>query len=280
MEDLRTASDVEEELSRIREEFQEEVSEVLLETRRWLVSCDGPAEQRSVLTAIAPFAHETNLQAVNLDLTLLPRNSRMYRELWEVTAPIYNSNSRKSHLYQALGKYEIRLISLIEHDGQKLVCRLDTYPHWLAPEYDALSYVWGDPTDTTVIICNGIELSIGTPLHVALRHFLDGAAQPLRPLWVDAICLDQQDDDEKAHQIPSMGNIYKLATRTLIWLGEAGDGSDKAMDFLRGLDQKTKMGEATKKEEAMLTSLQASQIGRRVIKSILALLRRSWFSRL
>ena len=143
MEDLRTASDVEEELSRIREEFQEEVSEVLLETRRWLVSCDGPAEQRSVLTAIAPFAHETNLQAVNLDLTLLPRNSRMYRELWEVIAPIYNSNSRKSHLYQALGKYEIQLISLIEHDGQKLVCRLDTYPHWLAPEYDARSPMFG-----------------------------------------------------------------------------------------------------------------------------------------
>ena len=57
-------------------------------------------------------------------------------------------------------------------------------------------------------------------------------------MWVDAICLNQDDHREKATHIPRMGEIYESATRTLIWLGEAADNSDLAMDTIEDLTQK------------------------------------------
>jgi hypothetical protein len=272
---IRTASNVNDRLPR-----DAALDETIIKCYNVIVARDSLAEQWSLLRKFA-------LGAQALETNIFPdsRVRDMYWELWNELAPNYHNDGCKSNLYQPLGKYKIRLVSLIKHDGDKLVCRLDRYPQWLAPEYDALSYAWGNSTDTTTIICNGIELSISTALHVALRHLLEGAVRSLRPLWIDAICLNQQDDDEKAHLVPCMGNIYKLATRTLIWLGEAADESDKAMEFLRDLDQKTKVREHTRytgREDYLgrFNSLQTNQNDRRVMKSVVALLRRSWFSRL
>ena len=124
--------------------------------------------------------------------------------------------------------------------------------------YDALSYTWGKPTSdlsrqnpwmtgritpreyaSQVIYVNGKELTVTTNLLYALER-LQPRYQGMRKvqyLWVDAICINQNDDQEKAEQVKMMGDIYKKAAEVLVWLGEEdGDtDSDMAIDLLWGI---------------------------------------------
>lgn len=52
----------------------------------------------------------------------------------------------------------------------------------------------------------------------ALRRVRDH--RKARHLWVDAICINQQDDVEKTSQVAAMGNIYESAARSIVWLGQ------------------------------------------------------------
>lgn len=56
-------------------------------------------------------------------------------------------------------------------------------------------------------------------------------------LWIDAICIDQNNDHEKAEQVSLMGDIYSKAHETCIWLGPAADGSDKVMSGLGSMSK-------------------------------------------
>ncbi|KAH8707140.1 heterokaryon incompatibility, partial [Phaeosphaeriaceae sp. PMI808] len=92
--------------------------------------------------------------------------------------------------------------------------------HEKYPVYEAMSYTWGIPNFTHHITCDGTtELSITLNVDIMLRH-LRKTSKP-RYLWVDAICLNQSDENEKAIQIGMMGHIYKEARKVNIWLGDA-----------------------------------------------------------
>lgn len=86
--------------------------------------------------------------------------------------------------------------------------------------YEALSYVWGsDELQSQVDIeCDGRMLSIGSKLACALMHVRSGSVA--RQLWVDAICIDQGNKEERSQQVRLMDRIYANATRVLVWLGE------------------------------------------------------------
>ncbi|KAI4638359.1 hypothetical protein J4E93_010159 [Alternaria ventricosa] len=83
--------------------------------------------------------------------------------------------------------------------------------------YEAISYVWGDPNDTIDVQCNGQRVPITLSLADALRNFRH-TSEP-RLLWVDALCINQEDKKEKGHQVKRMGEVYANAKRTLVWLG-------------------------------------------------------------
>jgi hypothetical protein len=85
--------------------------------------------------------------------------------------------------------------------------------------YEALSYVWGTGEFCHTLLCHGKALRVSRNLFRAL-HFLRRKSQKL-VLWVDAVCINQSDAAEKETQIPLMRDIYSMATRSLIWLGEA-----------------------------------------------------------
>ncbi|MCJ1405108.1 hypothetical protein MMC11_008334 [Xylographa trunciseda] len=97
--------------------------------------------------------------------------------------------------------------------------------------YDALSYRWSevDPRHPVSIEIDGVPLSIGSDLHVALLQFR--STNLPRLLWIDQICINQADEEEKIHQIRIMGDIYSKAQTVLIWLGDSSDQSDVAMEF-------------------------------------------------
>ena len=104
-------------------------------------------------------------------------------------------------------------------------CTTNT-PVW----YTALSYVWGDPALVNTISCNGKPFAITKNLELALRHLRHNDVSIL--LWVDQLCINQDDFEEKSQQVVLMETIYKRAWSTLVWIGEEADNSSDALDTL------------------------------------------------
>ena len=103
------------------------------------------------------------------------------------------------------------------------------------PWYEALSYVWGSaehPTPIYVATPNEPQttLLVTQNLGVALRYLR--LADQTRVMWIDAICIDQTNNEEKGLQVALMGEIYRRATRVVAWLGPQENESDRAMECM------------------------------------------------
>ena len=154
----------------------------------------------------------------------------------------------EDYQYQPLisGDHRIRLVKLDE--GEKtgeITCSVIQCPLSAAPEYEAVSYCWGDPRDQTQVVCDGKILNV--PLN--LRKFLlrTRAKGRQRTLWIDSICVNQADDDEKASQVREMHRVYRKASRTLIWLGQDSENSTLGIQFALWLSKLNAASEAEKK---------------------------------
>ena len=79
-------------------------------------------------------------------------------------------------------------------------------PISLVPEFESLSYTWGDPKITEPILVNGHVLNITTNLNAALLALRKTNEE--RVLWVDAICINQADVQERSEQVLRMRDIY------------------------------------------------------------------------
>lgn len=90
------------------------------------------------------------------------------------------------------------------------------------PRYEAISYVWERPTDTRTIICNRRPLRITRNLHDALKKFRASSKSTSQILWADAICINQDDLQERGRHVRLMPSIYTEACRVLVWLGPDG----------------------------------------------------------
>jgi hypothetical protein len=87
-------------------------------------------------------------------------------------------------------------------------------------EFDALSYVWGSDLERLDITLNGCTAQVYRNLYTALPYLARrGNLRPVRPIWIDAICINQADHEEKMMQIREMNRVYKQAKRVWIWLG-------------------------------------------------------------
>lgn len=102
-----------------------------------------------------------------------------------------------------------------------------------ALRYTALSYAWGPPVFEGSIWCEGQALPITRSLDIALRHLRQPDCSVF--LWIDQICINQEDREEKSKQIPLMSKIYERALSTVIWLGPSTPGSDSVIRFLHDL---------------------------------------------
>ncbi|CAM1510676.1 Fc.00g010110.m01.CDS01 [Cosmosporella sp. VM-42] len=109
----------------------------------------------------------------------------------------------------------------------------------LRPNYETLSYTWGSADRTDSLFMKNAAASTGgeettiatTPnLGLALRHLRH--ADTARVLWVDAICINQQDIDERNEQVRRMGDIYRFASRVVVWLGPKTASSAVAIHTL------------------------------------------------
>ncbi|KAJ4294218.1 hypothetical protein N0V90_007908 [Kalmusia sp. IMI 367209] len=103
-------------------------------------------------------------------------------------------------------------------------------------DYAALSYVWGNPENKTTIIVNEVKTQVTKNLAEALYslHETGQFAGRFR-LWADALCIDQDNNTERAAQVAAMRVFYVKAWSVIGFLGSEGDESDKALDLVATL---------------------------------------------
>ena len=139
------------------------------------------------------------------------------------------------YLYaQSLNTNHFRLLTI--HPGglhDSLECSLETLPLDLETKldhiYEAISYAWGSKENLRSIICDGMPLPVTWDLEVALMHLRYEMAP--RRLWIDQICINQEDLEERSAQVKAMSIIYKSAGRVLVWLGAESQTSDLGIQY-------------------------------------------------
>jgi len=127
---------------------------------------------------------------------------------------------------------------------QPVCCDMSVIP--LTEPFDALSYVWGDPSvNGGSMICNGHQIDITYNLWAALSQIWK--IWPERKLWVDAICINQNDIPERNQQVTMMGAIYSTAQCVVVWLGESTEKSNQLFELLESIQNKPDSSENTMK---------------------------------
>lgn len=129
-----------------------------------------------------------------------------------------------------------RMIRLLPNEDKNAPIQCELFDYNLLQSgdkehlYEALSYVWGSPDRSRSIIIGGYMLHVTESLYAALLHLR--GRQLDRILWVDAISINQDNDSEKSKQIPLMRMIYAQARRVVVWLGEAHDYGERALETI------------------------------------------------
>ncbi|KAI1123577.1 HET-domain-containing protein [Nemania abortiva] len=104
------------------------------------------------------------------------------------------------------------------------------------PEFEAVSYTWGEDSPPESILCNtdNARLLVSPNCHEMLRTLRD--KDKVRTLWVDAICINQSDVEERNDQVKVMGDIYRIASHTVIFLGGSLKGCPNLFQYLAAND--------------------------------------------
>ncbi|KAI4268829.1 MAG: hypothetical protein L6R38_007708 [Xanthoria sp. 2 TBL-2021] len=145
---------------------------------------------------------------------------------------------------------EIRLLHVHpSRDSDAITCSLVVADFSTKPEYYALSYTWGPPTQEAQqrgmtsrsccpITCNGATILVTENLF----HFLRHAARNFNnkgPWWIDAICINQANVLERNQQILKMADIYATACLVVVWLGEDDVYTAPALRLMNALGSVT-----------------------------------------
>ncbi|KAL8923091.1 MAG: hypothetical protein Q9208_004775 [Pyrenodesmia sp. 3 TL-2023] len=138
---------------------------------------------------------------------------------------------------------EIRLLTLLPDQCDSPVrIALQIIQLTEETEFEALSYTWGSPSDPQEVIVEAKEpttLPVTRNLFEALQH-LRLRDRP-RVFWIDAICVDQQNLEERSTQVLRMPDIYTQANRVVVWLGPESDNSILAMKAIDDIGSKVKV---------------------------------------
>jgi hypothetical protein len=159
------------------------------------------------------------------------------------------------------------------------------------PDFEALSYTWGLSEDPVEIL---IETKFG-PQVLAVTQNLAEALQHLRYetapriLWIDAICIDQQNIPERGSQVKRMADLYTSSKRVVVWLGPEGHDSSLALSLLESIATKIevdwvfetmKVTSEDPLEQHWVDRDKLLPYNEREIAAIYGILERPWFGRL
>ncbi|KAF9881453.1 hypothetical protein CkaCkLH20_00599 [Colletotrichum karsti] len=105
-----------------------------------------------------------------------------------------------------------------DDEDSPVVCRLVHLPFGQRPKFEALSYTWGDDNPNNAITVDGCKFEVRSNLLDALRFLRRQVSQDAL-FWIDALCINQKDADERNRQLRMMGQIYFRASQVIVWLG-------------------------------------------------------------
>lgn len=142
-----------------------------------------------------------------------------------------------------------------------------------SPKYIAVSYSWGAPVPESAmkeIIINGEPVRIRPTLHFFLENIV--TQRQTTSLWIDAICINQADVQERNQQVSAMRVIYLSAQKVYVWLGNGDDDTNYAMDHITATRPQTRFDRQTF-STSVETILKASYWTRRWVIQEFALAR-------
>ncbi|KAF2714056.1 HET-domain-containing protein [Pleomassaria siparia CBS 279.74] len=186
--------------------------------------------------------------------------------------------------YHTLPDGCIRLLKILPgHWNDPLRCQLVPVVLCEDHPYEAISYTWGDSTDTSEIECDQQILTITNNLKDAL--FRLRAVLRERIVWADAICINQDNTVEKTQQVRLMGLIYWTAARVIVWLGpkdpDQKTGTDVALstikDIMKSFPSQSREGQGQGVRK--YTSEELIEIDQHRWKAVIAFFETTWFTR-
>jgi len=144
--------------------------------------------------------------------------------------------------YRALNQSirEIRLLRIcFDPDSETSLANLELVYTELQPDLDftAISYAWGSQQIRKQVQIDGHSVLVGETLYELLQQLIQRppwSQAGAYNFWIDAICINQQDDAEKSVQVRGMSELYATAHHVLVWLGPERDDSAFVLWKLRG----------------------------------------------
>lgn len=125
-----------------------------------------------------------------------------------------------THQAISKGSRQIRLLRILgDASTEDVECSLDVYDIDTAPSYTAISYTWGPVTPVRRITINRARVIVRENCHTALQYACLHRHALSKYLWIDAICIDQENLLEKNHQVGLMAEIFEKADSVLVSLG-------------------------------------------------------------
>ncbi|PKK43139.1 hypothetical protein CI102_13571 [Trichoderma harzianum] len=148
-----------------------------------------------------------------------------------------------------LDKNSLRLVEIqpAAHESDPVVCTLSEVTFGSKPKFEALSYMWGTEKADDAITLNGHPFEVGKNLLDAL-HFLRSQAmfkKTCHLFWIDAICINQSDVEERNRQVRIMDQIYFRADTVVVWLGSKYSEFQREMISELKLEESEKLGEGS-----------------------------------
>lgn len=134
---------------------------------------------------------------------------------------------------------QIRLVEIISQTGMPLELSISAHQITQSPNYFAISYTWGDSRFAKSIKVNGKSMAVTENCRYALTQVRDRYQS--RPgehvlIWVDSMCINQNDNNEKSYQVSMMSAIYTGASRVLACVGPHHDNSHILRNFFDSLE--------------------------------------------
>ncbi|KAH8752340.1 heterokaryon incompatibility protein-domain-containing protein [Hyaloscypha sp. PMI_1271] len=221
---------------------------------------------RELFQTIPRYWHNNMLSLTAIPIWLHWHFLRPYLQR-EVAATIRNDQnidweSIPEFLYRPLqGRRNIRLLKIAPRLSRSSpVCTLTEVSLDYKPEYEAMSYCWGPKAQEMVHILVDKRRILVTK---AVRDIIFYRSSYLRSrsLWIDALCINQSDLEEKSSQIPLMADIYRKAAEVVIWLGPPSNNlhSVRLLEVLTSIKAQT--GSDMSRQMELLQDLRWNQAG-------------------
>jgi hypothetical protein len=175
----------------------------------------------------------------------------------------------RTYQYEPLATLEFRLVCIMPKAMSTVKCKIVHASLTNPPPYTAISYAWGDADVKRSIQIDSVTIPVAVRLHGALDVLRKRGEEVF--VWVDALCIDQQNRGERNQQVRLMTGIYAQATEVAIWLGPSENDSHLAKRLLEDI---------AITDDKDIPALLLSADRRRAIEAVAYLFQRDYWKRL